>query len=111
MEKMEEIIMPLIVESGEAKSAAFEAIRKAKEEDMDGAAAQLNEAKEHLLQAHHRQTSLLQQEAAGQSVAVSLLMVHAQDHLMTAMTVKDLAEILIDLYQQNHELRKVAADA
>lgn len=106
MGKMEEIIMPLIVESGEAKSAAFEAIRKAKAQDRDGAALQMEYAREHLLQAHHQQTSLLQQEAAGQSITISLLMVHAQDHLMTAMTVKDLAEILIDLYQQNHELRE-----
>lgn len=31
---------------------------------------------------------------------MSLLMVHAQDHLMNAMTVKDLAAEMIDLYEK-----------
>ncbi|AGT31657.1 hypothetical protein M493_06825 [Geobacillus genomosp. 3] len=52
--------------------------------------------------AHELQTSLLQQEAGGQSTAVTLLMVHAQDHLMTAIAVKELAAEFVDLYEHIH---------
>jgi PTS system cellobiose-specific IIA component len=36
--------------------------------------------------------------SGGQPV-VTLLMVHAQDHLMTAITVKDLAAEFVELYE------------
>ena len=96
---IEEIIMKLIVESGEAKSAAFEAINAAKTGDMSKAKERMEYASKHLLEAHHRQTSLIQQEAAGNKTEVSLLMVHAQDHLMTAMVVRDLAQEFVDIYK------------
>ena len=95
---IEEIIMKLIVESGEAKSAAFEAIQAAKEGNLTQAKERMEYAKEHLLNAHHQQTGLLQKEAGGEKTQVTLLMVHAQDHLMTAMTVRDLAAEIIELY-------------
>ena len=45
------------------------------------------------------QTQLLTKEANGERSEVSLLMVHAQDHLMNAMTVKDLATEIVDIYK------------
>jgi len=40
---------------------------------------------------------LLTQEASGDPVALSLLMVHGQNHLITAITFKDMAnEIIAD---------------
>lgn len=44
---------------------------------------------------------MIQDEINGESTAVSLLMVHAQDHLMNAQTVKDLAEEFIYLIKEN----------
>ncbi|EAG9877164.1 PTS lactose/cellobiose transporter subunit IIA, partial [Listeria monocytogenes] len=52
-----------------------------------------------LLEAHHSQTSLIQGEARGEKAEVSLLLVHAQDHLMNAITFKDLAKEIVDLYR------------
>ncbi|ENA0413451.1 PTS lactose/cellobiose transporter subunit IIA, partial [Listeria monocytogenes] len=38
-------------------------------------------------------------EARGEKAEVSLLLVHAQDHLMNAITFKDLAKEIVDLYR------------
>jgi PTS system cellobiose-specific IIA component len=42
---------------------------------------------------------LIQEEAAGKQSEVTLLMVHAQDHLMNTMTIRDLAAEFVDLYE------------
>lgn len=95
---MEEIIMQLIVNGGEARSHSMEAIRYAKTGDLLNAKRAIGKAEEFLEKAHDIQTNLIQEEAAGNKTEVSLLMVHAQDHLMNAMTVKDLAQELVDIY-------------
>jgi cellobiose PTS system EIIA component len=56
-----------------------------------------------LNEAHHIQTSLIQQEIRGEKVEISLLMIHAQDHLMNAITMKDLATEVVDLYQLHYK--------
>lgn len=97
---MEEIIMGLIMHSGEARSYAMEAIQAAKEGKIDEAKELIVKADEALGHAHNAQTSLIQAEAGGDKVEFSLLMCHAQDHFMTSMTVKDLAREMIDIYER-----------
>lgn len=94
---MEQIIMELVVNGGDARSCALEAIRAARANDFEEAEACLKHADEALQKAHEIQTSMIQKEAAGEHIEVQLLMVHAQDHLMNAMTVKDLAVEIIEL--------------
>ncbi|PTF08850.1 PTS lactose/cellobiose transporter subunit IIA, partial [Staphylococcus equorum] len=36
----------------------------------------------------------------GENINLTLLTVHSQDHLMTAITFKDLAQEMIDLYKE-----------
>lgn len=95
-----ETIMGLIMHGGDAKSSAMEAIYAAKSDDFDEADVKLNKANEALGEAHKSQTNLLTKEASGDSVDLSLLMVHGQDHLMTAMAFKDLAVEVIDIYRK-----------
>lgn len=95
---MEEIILGLIMNSGEARSYAMEAIHAAKEGKIEEAKGLIAKADEQLGHAHNAQTSLIQAEAGGDKVEMSLLMCHAQDHFMTSMTVKDLANEFIDIY-------------
>ncbi|MDQ7096602.1 PTS lactose/cellobiose transporter subunit IIA [Desulfosporosinus sp. PR] len=96
----EEIIMQIIVNSGNARSHAMNAIGLAKSKNMQEAENELAKAVDDLNLAHETQTRLIQDEAAGRSKQVTLLMVHAQDHLMNAITVKDLAQEFIDLYEK-----------
>ena len=97
---MEEIIMNLIMYSGEARSYCMEAIQLAKEGKASEAKELINKAAAELGEAHHSQTGLIQNEAAGNKAEVSLLLVHAQDHLMTSITVKDLATEIVELYSR-----------
>lgn len=98
-EKYIETIMQLIVYGGNGKSCSMEAIRAAKSGDFKLADEKIKEAEESLLQAHHAQTEMLTGEANGEKVELSLLMIHAQDHLMTGTAFKDLAKEIIDLYR------------
>lgn len=98
--QLEEIIINLVLNGGEGKSKSMEAIALAKKGDFKGAENLIKEAEEAISKAHNFQTELLQKEAAGESkVEFSLMIIHGQDHLMNAMTVKDLAKEMIELYQ------------
>jgi PTS system cellobiose-specific IIA component len=97
---MEQIIMELIVNGGDARSKAMHAIKLAKKGDLDAAREKIKESTEALGKAHNFQTNLIQNESAGEPVQISLLMIHAQDHLMNAMTVRDLAQEMVDMYEE-----------
>ncbi|NRD76310.1 PTS lactose/cellobiose transporter subunit IIA [Bacillus sp. BRMEA1] len=99
MENLEEIIFQIILHGGNGKSASMEAIMAAKQGDFTTAREKLKEAGDALNEAHHIQTSLVQKEVRGERTEVSLLMVHAQDHLMNAITMRDLATEFVDLYE------------
>jgi len=100
MVKHETEIFTLILHGGNGRSAAMEAIHAAKEQNMDLAREKLKEANVALNEAHHIQTSLIQSEISGNPTEISLLMIHAQDHLMNAMTVRDMAKEFVDLYER-----------
>lgn len=95
----DEIVMNLVVEGGNARSLAMEAIQEAKKGNFDKADALMKECDEALLAAHNTQTDMIQAEIRGEHTPVMLLMVHAQDHIMDAMVVKDLAAEIIELYR------------
>ena len=94
---MEEIVMELVVNSGAARSMAMAAIDEAAQGDFTAASKQLEEAKNQIAKAHEFQTDLIAAEAAGNQQKMSLIMVHGQDHLMTAMVVINLAEKMIQM--------------
>ncbi len=96
----EQIIMELIVNGGDGRSKALEAIYLAKKGDFEGAMEKLDQCNQSLNKAHVFQTNLIQAEAGGDGGKVSLLMVHGQDHLMNAITVRDLAIEIVELYKQ-----------
>ncbi|MGL4570104.1 MAG: PTS lactose/cellobiose transporter subunit IIA [Clostridium sp.] len=100
---MEEIIFEIIGNAGEAKGLAYEALQAAEKGEYERAENLLKESDEALLNVHAVQTKLIQEEAAGNNVEVSLLMVHAQDHLMTSIEAKTLIEGMIKLYKKIDE--------
>lgn len=95
-----ESIMGLIVNAGNAKSDAMEAIQAAKAGNFDEADEKIKSAEDSLVEAHHSQTGLLTKEAQGEHMTVTLLTVHSQDHLMTAIAFTDLAKEIIDLHRE-----------
>ncbi|WP_313892142.1 PTS lactose/cellobiose transporter subunit IIA [Psychrobacillus sp.] len=93
-------IMGLILHSGNTKSECMEAIQLAKKGEISAAKEKIELANQSLVEAHHSQTALLTQEARGEKVEVSILLIHAQDHLMNSITFRDLAKEMIDLYER-----------
>ena len=94
------IVMNLVVNSGEARSIAMEAIELARQGQFEEATAKIAQARETINAAHNFQTELVQKEINNDPVPMSLLMCHGQDHLMTAMVVIVLAEKFIEVYQK-----------
>jgi cellobiose PTS system EIIA component len=99
MVDLEQTAMLLIVHAGNARSLAYDGFELASAGDFAGAALKLREATAEIGLAHAEQTALIQAEAAGRGAPLTLLMVHAQDHLMTAMTEVNLIERLIRILE------------
>src|SRR5690625_7883706 len=85
----------------------MEAIHEAKEYHFKEAREKIELADEEFTKAHHEQTKLLQEESKGSKHEVTVILVHAQDHLMTAMTVKDLANEMIDMYEKIQKAEEI----
>lgn len=99
MEEVESICFGIITHAGTARSLLLEAINEAKEGNYAEAEKELYEADECFAKAHHVHAGLVQTEAQGDHVPFSLLLVHAEDQLMSAETIK-LAKQLIYMYQR-----------
>lgn len=106
---IEEIIFSIIIHGGNARAKSYDALRFAQKGEFGKAQEMLDEADEELKQAHNVQTDIIQKEAAGEKVDISVLFVHAQDHLMTAIAEKALIENMIDLYKRIDNLEKGGA--
>ncbi|EKQ50870.1 MULTISPECIES: PTS lactose/cellobiose transporter subunit IIA [unclassified Clostridium] len=102
---MEEIILNIIMHSGEARSYSMEAISLAKSGRFNEAKELIIKADEELGYAHNSQTNLIQGEAASDKIEFSLLLVHAEDHLMTTMTFKDLAVEIIEVHEKINSIQ------
>ncbi len=106
MSELEQVIMNIIINSGDAKGYSYEALNAVNEGNYEEAAQLIDKANEALEVAHNAQTDLLQKEAAGEKTEVSVLFVHAQDHLMTTITEKNLIEQIMELRKIVNKLVK-----
>jgi PTS system cellobiose-specific IIA component len=100
MEAVELLSFQIIAEVGSARSYFIEAIHAAKKGNFEAAAERMAQGEHHFTQGHHHHTEMIQQEASGVPVPMSILLTHAQDQLMSAETFKILAAELIDLYKK-----------
>ncbi|MBU7567473.1 PTS lactose/cellobiose transporter subunit IIA [Weissella sagaensis] len=99
-----EVVMGLIMHGGNAKGQAYQAIQLAKDGKFDEADEAIAAASQELKAAHDVQTDMLTKEAQGEHTEIDLYMVHGQDHLMNAITFKDMAVELIALMKRVSEL-------
>lgn len=95
----EMVSFEIIANAGDARSYAFGALEAAKAGNFEEAEELLKKSDEAAVLAHHSQTNLLVQEANGDKVPVDVLLVHAQDHLMTSMLAVELIKELVTLYK------------
>ncbi len=99
-DEFEEIIMGLIINSGQARSIAYAALQKAKQGDFAQAKKMMEQSRVALNEAHKIQTRLIGDDQGLGKTKVSLVLVHAQDHLMTSMLARELVTELIELHEK-----------
>ena len=100
MEGMELVAFQIISAVGTARSMYIEAISCARAGEFDKARSLIKEGEECFVEGHKAHAGLVQQEAAGQPVAPTLLLTHAEDQLMSAEAFKIIATQFIDLYEK-----------
>ncbi|EHJ52439.1 PTS cellobiose transporter subunit IIA [Streptococcus macacae] len=93
----------IILNSGNARTLVHEAFNAMRDKNNQLAKQKLQEANDELLKAHQAQTDLLQEYANGTEIEMEIIMVHAQDHLMTTMTLREVAIEMLTLYQKVNE--------
>ncbi len=99
----EEVIIGLILNAGNAKCHMHTALDYAKKGEFDLSKKEIERAGDAINEAHTIQTKILNAEAKGESFEVGALFVHAQDHLMTAMTEMALMHEIIELRKELYE--------
>ncbi|MTI95881.1 MAG: PTS lactose/cellobiose transporter subunit IIA [Firmicutes bacterium] len=100
MEGLELICFEMISFNGSARSSYVEAITAAKNSDFARAEELMAEGNESFEQGHKAHAKLIQREAAGESTEIKLLLIHAEDLMMSAETLRIMAEEMIELYKR-----------
>lgn len=104
MDGLEQIAFEIISTVGTARSCYIEAIQKAKEGKWDEINELFTMGTEAFNEGHNAHLRLLTKEAEGKSESVNLLLLHAEDQLMSAEGFKIIAEEFIDVYKRMERL-------
>lgn len=97
MEGLELVSFKIISAVGMAKSSYIEAMKFAQNGEFEKAEELLVEGQNSFNNGHSAHSELIQQEASGDKVMVSLLLMHAEDQMMSAETIKIMAQEIIKL--------------
>ncbi|MDA3731314.1 PTS lactose/cellobiose transporter subunit IIA [Niameybacter massiliensis] len=100
MEELELLCFEIIANVGNARSLYIEAIRAAKTGDFEKAELLIKEGEESFELGHKAHANLIVKEANGEPVKVGVLLLHAEDQLMSAEGFKIIANEFIDLYKK-----------
>lgn len=100
MRDLESTVMDIIVNAGQTRSLCFEALYAAREGDFAKAEVLLKESDQFARVAHRVQTELIEEDAGEGKMPMTLIMVHAQDHLMNAILARELINEMVVLYQR-----------
>lgn len=100
LEEMQMVAFQIIASVGGAKSVYLEAVEIAKTGDFEAAQAKLAEGDTMFNEAHHFHFDLVQKEAKGEELPFSLMLMHAEDQMLSCETIKILAVQLIDIYKK-----------
>ncbi|MGG3979653.1 MAG: PTS lactose/cellobiose transporter subunit IIA [Bacillota bacterium] len=96
----EQICFQLILHSGNARSKVIQSIREYRDGSVQKAEELLQQAEDDLQQSHDIHFQMIQKEAGGGKNEFSLLLLHAEDHLMSTLTMKELVSELLELFKE-----------
>lgn len=93
----------IIAEAGSAKSLAILALQDAKQQQNKEAEQKLEKARRYFNEAHRYHRDLIQKEAQGDDIQLSLIFMHAEDQLMSTETILILVEEMLAMYPLIHK--------
>lgn len=99
MEGIELVAFQIIASVGSARSCYVEAIQEAKAGNFEQADALLKEGDKNFNEGHHAHAGLIQQEASNEQVDIKLILMHAEDQLMSAESFKVIAQEFIEVHK------------
>lgn len=99
-EKLEELDLQIIAAVGTARSMYIEALNLAKEGQFDEANAKVAEADEMFAQGHDAHHDILAMQGQGIELPFDLMLVHAEDQMMSAEAFRLIATELMELYKK-----------
>ncbi|WP_244833554.1 PTS cellobiose transporter subunit IIA [Clostridium sp. BJN0001] len=99
------VAFEIIVHSGDARTMVHEGLDLMNKGKFEEAQKKMEDANNELRKAHKAQTKLLQDYANGDEIVMEIIMVHAQDHLMTTMTLREMALEFLKMYKQMYKLK------
>ena len=100
----EQLLLMMVAHAGNANAKVFDALDAYEAGNREAAFAILEDAGQELLIAQKNQFALMNQEALGDDVVPSILMIHAMDICMTAANSILYTKRLLPLLQANHEV-------
>ena len=99
-EAFETACFGIITYVGTARSCFINAVQCAKEGEFEKAKEQIKQGDQAFTEGHHIHADLLAQDARGELNEAGLILMHAEDELMSAETFRIMAEEFIDVYQR-----------
>ena len=99
-EELSTTCFEIITYVGTARSCFINAIQCGKQNDFTQAESLIKQGDEVFVQGHNAHADQLTKEANGELGSIGLLMLHAEDQLMSAESFRIIAEEFIDLYKK-----------
>lgn len=103
MEENELIAFQMIAAAGTAKGCYLEALSLAKEGRFQEAEEKLKEGEDCFVEGHNAHAGILQRMAGGEQIVMDVLMVHAEDQMMSTETIRIMVDEMIALYRNNSQ--------
>lgn len=104
-EKVQSIAFEVITLASEAMDLCFKSLNAAKEGKPEESKTLMGQYDEVISKAHKAQMSLITSEAKGIEMPYSIIMVHAQDHLMQAIFIQRTIKELIEVHEILREMK------
>lgn len=98
MNELEMICMQMIACCGEAKSHYMQAVEEARSGRFENARTCMQTGDAQMREGQRPHLQLLQQEGLKGQIPFSLLLMHAEDQMLSAEQFKEMARQLIDVY-------------
>ncbi|GMA69011.1 PTS cellobiose transporter subunit IIA [Leuconostoc litchii] len=99
-EEIQVVAFEIILHSGNARTLVHQAFDEMRKRNFIKSNEDLKISNDELLLAHKAQSQLLKDYASGNKIDMEVILVHAQDHLMTTMTLREMAIEMQHLYEE-----------